>query len=410
MPAASLTLSHRYKLSKTDCKPSPTAVFHKRLTNSHSDVYQRTRHIVQAKLNPTAKETWDTASKDGGDDGAPIDHKPYNALVLLFNPGYRRAGNLFPARLRTPKNALNADSGYQVDLGPALRIGPLPTFDRTPQALGIPSTGDHYRAATGESSTQKRPPASPGKSSSTSKKQRKGSSHHDGRAQSDTGSGDDEDEGDRPSRDGLRFPLPNDSPDRLSFACPFCKNDRRRYKECIGLQITAMSYVIQHIRRRHVLKEVSVDVQETTPSMGDITYRKKRRNLKKIVYYCARCREEFRGSGADVRWGHHAPCQERSIAQAGVLLPGELELLQIELRKVRTVPEKWEKMWTTLFPGIPVPSPYNEAEGTVSVGDVAQLNSFDVLQLQPIPSAFNWGGDGFFDFLPNNNPDLGYTN
>ncbi|KAF5533276.1 ankyrin protein [Fusarium mexicanum] len=402
MPAASLTLPHRYKLSKTDCKPSPTAVFHKRLANSLSDVYQRTRGIFQAKLNPIAKETWDTASKDGGDDGAPIDHhKPYNALVLLFNPGYLRAGNLFPARLHTPKSALNAHSGHQVDLGPALRIGPLPTFDRTPQALGIPSTGDHYRAATGESSSQKRPPASPGKSENTSKKQRKESRHHGVGALSDTGSGNNEDDEGDPSRDGPRFPLPTNSPDE-TFRCPFYRKDPDRYDTCKGHRIKSISYVTQHIGRCHRLKEVRMGVQDTAGCTdGDSTKPERTTDPNKLVYYCETCRQEFRGPGADARCDHHScceqptckkltcPCRKRSIAETGVLLPEECDDLKSEVRKVKGNMEKWTKIWTTLFPGTSVPSPFNEAEEAVSfavsTGDVAQPNN----DFQPIPSAVN---------------------
>ncbi|KAJ4056913.1 hypothetical protein NW761_003482 [Fusarium oxysporum] len=387
MPLA-LSLPHRCKLSKTDCKPSSTAGLHKRLIKRLSHAYQRTRDIFEVKLNSTAKETWNTASNYVGDDGEPIGHhKPYNALILLFNPGYPRAGNLFPARLRTQQNVLNAHSGHLVDLGPALRIGTFPTSDHTPQTLGIPSTGDHHRAATGESSSQKRPPGSPGTSGSTSKKQRKESRQSDDRALSDTGSDDDEDDEGDSGRDGPRFPLPEDSPHPASFACPFCKNHPDRYSECKGLQIAAISYVTQHIGRRHVLKQVTMDVQETAPSTDDITYRKKRRDPEKIVYYCERCRDEFRGPGADVRWDRHSACQKRSIAQTGVLLPVEFETLKSEVRETRGILKKWEKIWTTLFPGTSVPSPYNEAEGAVSIGDVAQPHN--VFQLQPFHSPIN---------------------
>ncbi|KAL7765246.1 hypothetical protein ACKLNR_003162 [Fusarium oxysporum f. sp. zingiberi] len=387
MPFAFL-LPHRWKPSKSDGEGSPTSGLHNSFTKRLSHACRRKRDIVEVKLNSAAKETWNTASNNGGDNGEPIGHdKPYNALILLFNPSYPGAGNLFRARLRTQQNVLNAHSGHLVDLGPALRIGPFPTSDLTPQKLGISSTGDHYRAAAGESSSQKRPPGSPGKSSSTSKKQRQESRHPDDGAQSDTGSDDDEDDEGDSSRDGPRFPLPEDSPHRKSFACPFCKNHPDRYSECKGLQIASLSYVTQHIGRRHVLKQVTVDVQETAPSTDDVTYLKKRRDPKKIVYYCEKCRDEFRGPGADVRWDRHPPCQERSIAQTGVLLPAEFEKLKVEVRKTVGIPKKWEKIWTTLFPGTSAPTPYNEAEGAVSIGDVAQPHN--VFQLQPFPNAVN---------------------
>ncbi|KAG4267206.1 hypothetical protein FPRO04_04818 [Fusarium proliferatum] len=379
--AVASSLPHHHKLSETgyNLKSSSTIGLHKRLAKRLSDVYQRTRDTVKVKLNSTSKKTWDTASNDGGDDDAPIDHhKPYNAVVVLLNPGYLRAGNLFPAKLRPPKNVLNPHSGHQVDLGPALRIGPLPTSNRTPQALGIPSTEDHYRAATGESSSQKRPPASPGNSGSASKKQRKESRDRGDGAPSGDNNEEDDDEGD-PSLDGPHFPWPKTSPHHKTFPCPFYQKHPARYDECKGHRITSISYLNQHIARCHLLKVVRMGVQDPVQSAnGNPTNVERTTDPNKIRFYCAICRDEFRGLGADKRLKKHRCSQAKSIAETGMLLLEEFGDLKSEVHKVSGTWEKWAKIWTTLFPGTPVPSPFNEAE------DVAQANDF-----QPIPSAVN---------------------
>ncbi|KAF5558256.1 ankyrin protein [Fusarium napiforme] len=373
------SLPHRYKLSDTgyNLKPLSTTGLHQRLAKRLSDVYKRTRDTVQVKLNSTSKKTWNASSNDGCDDDAPIDHhKPYNAVVVLFNPGYLRAGNLFPARLRTPKNFFNAHSGHQVDSGPALRIGPLPTSSGAPQALGTPSTEDHYRAAKGESSSQKRPPASPGKSGSNSKKQRKESRHlGDG----DPSGNNEDDEGD-PSLDGPHFPWPKTSPHNKTIPCPFYQKHPARYDECKGHRIKSISYVIQHILRCHLLKVVKMGVQNTDQSAnGNPTDMERTTDPNKIRFYCPTCRDGFRGVGADKRLKKHTCSQVKSIAETGMLLPEEFGDLKSEVHKVSGTREKWAKIWMTLFPGTPVPSPYNETE------DVAQPNN----DFQPIPSAVN---------------------
>ncbi|KAH7254226.1 uncharacterized protein BKA55DRAFT_356252 [Fusarium redolens] len=376
---SALPVPHRWRPSNNDSDRSFTSGLHKRFTKRLLHFYRRKRSKPDVKVTAKTKQTRNTTSTKGDDNGESIGQdKTYNALILLFNSGYPVANILARARLHIQQNVLNAHSGHLGDLGPALRIGPFLTSDLAPQKLGI-STGDQHMAAMGGPSSQKRPPGSPGKSGSTSKKPRKENRHPDDRAQSDTDGDDEDDEGD-PGRDGPRFPLPKSSPDRKSFVCPFYKNHPARYCKCKGLRITAISYVTQHIRRCHVLKQVTMDVQETAQSMdGNSTYLEKTKDPDKIVFYCPTCRDEFRGRGADVRWDRHTGCRKQSIAQTGVLLPVEFEKLKEEVTATSGNYRKWEKIWTTLFPGTSIPTQYNEAE----TGDDTQPHT--IIRHQPFP-------------------------
>ncbi|KAF5631718.1 ankyrin protein [Fusarium sp. NRRL 52700] len=345
------------------------------------------------------KQTEYTPSNNGNDDRKSIgQHITYKALSQLFKSGYPVPDILALARVQCQQNVLNTHSGHLGDSGPALCIGPLPSLDLAHQKLDI-CTGDHYRAAAGGLSSQKRPPGSPGKSGNNSKKPRKekkqltdnaqdgtngdGADGRDDESQSDT----DNDEGDS-SRDGPRFPLPTNSPDRKRIACPFHKYHPARYCNCKGLRITSISYVIQHFDRRHVLKEVRMDVQETAHSTDDNPIHAERTtDPDKIVFYCPTCRDEFHGRGADIRYERHTGCQTRSIAQTGVLIPAEFKKLKDDVTATSGNDKKWEKIWTTLYPGIPTPTQYNEAEPVAPIAVDAQPH--DAIQHHPFSGAVN---------------------
>lgn len=281
-----------------------------------------------------------------------------------------------------------------------MRIGPFPLLDLVPKKLDISvdDTGDRHKGAARGPSRQKRPPRNPGKSGSNSKKPRKentqgedkarnGADGDDGKAQSDRGSDDDDDddediedgendenvEGDS-SRDGPRYPQPEDSPNHRTIGCPFYKYDPARYYKCKGHHITTISYATQHISRRHVLKQRTVGVQRTGKDKNpDLT---KTKNPKNIVFYCPTCRDEFHGPRADIRYEHHLACEAKTIAQTGVLLPEELVRLKREVTATTGENNKWEKIWTTLYPGTSTAIQYSDAETVAPIGvDVQPHNS-----------------------------------
>ncbi|KAM0310309.1 hypothetical protein ACHAPQ_012503, partial [Fusarium lateritium] len=186
------------------------------------------------------------------------------------------------------------------------------------------------------------------------------------------GSNDDEDdendEGDS-SRDGPRFPQPEDSPDRKGYECPFYQCHPARYHKCKGIRPTLISYVTQHIFRCHLLKRCTMDVQETAQSTGDNPNDLlKTTKPDDIVFYCTKCRDEFHGPGADVRFERHPACEAKGIAQTGVLLPAEFKKLKEAVIATSGNDNKWETIWATLYPPTSTPTPDSEAETVAPIG------------------------------------------
>ncbi|SCO80964.1 uncharacterized protein FRV6_05177 [Fusarium oxysporum] len=370
----------RWRLSTSDNDGSSRSGSHKRSTKRLLHFYRRKRNKPDVK-DIEAKQACAATPINGNDDDQSIDQevrdRSCNPLILLLKSGYPKADILSRARLHIQQNVLNPHSGHLGAFGPALRIGPFPT-DPVPK-LRIGTSSDDHRGATKGGSSQKRPSGNPCKSGSTGKKPRRESKNSD-KAQSDNGSDDNGGEDKRRKRrkrrkdhDGPRFPWPENSSDRKSFVCPFYKAQPDRYCLCKGLRITSISYVTQHIGRCHVLNHVTLDVQETDQSTDDNpTHPGTTRDPDKIVFYCWRCRIEFRGLGADERWDSHTNtgCDEQSIAETGVLLPGEFKKLKGAVAAVSGDHEKWEKIWTTCFPRESTPTQYNEAETTDNVAPI----------------------------------------
>ncbi|KAF5588396.1 ankyrin protein [Fusarium pseudocircinatum] len=366
-----LSVRHRWRLSNSEDDESSTPGLHKRFTKRLSHFWRRKRDRFDTKVAAKTKQAGDAPSHNGNDDRKSIGQRvPFKALSLLSKPGYPGPDTLARARLQCQQ------------------------------------IGDHYRAAAGGPSSHKRPPGSPGKSGSNSKKPRKenrqptdkaqngangdGAEGGGGEAPSDTDSDDDEEDKGDSRRDGPRYPLPTSSPDRKRIlACPFHKYHPARYCKCKGLRITSVSYVIQHIGRGHVLKEVRMDVEEAAQSKDDSPTRpEKTTNPDKIVYYCPTCRYEFHGRGADIRCERHTDkgCKTKSIADTGVLLPAEFRKLKEDVTAA-SGNDKWEKIWKTLYPGIPTPTPYNETEPVAPLTVDAQPQTD--IQHDPLPGGVN---------------------
>ncbi|KAF5590939.1 uncharacterized protein FSUBG_10668 [Fusarium subglutinans] len=399
-----LSVRHRWRLSNCEGDESSTPGLHKRFTKRLSHFWRRKRDRFDTKVAAKTKQAGDAPSNNGIDDPKSIGQRmPYKALSLLFKSGYPVPDILARARLQCQQNVLHAHSGHLRDFRPTSRIGPFPTLGLAPQKLDF-CTGDHYRATAGGSSSHKRPPGSPGKSGSNSKKPRKENKQPADKAQngansdgcegggggdapSDTDSDEDEDDEGDSSRDGPRFPLPTNSPDK-TFPCPFHKYHAARYCKCKGHHITSISYVIQHIGRRHLLKEVRMDVQETAHSTDDNTTQAERTtDPAKIVFYCPRCRNEFHGRKADVRNERHTGCEPKSIAQTGVLIPAEFRKLKENVTAASGDDQKWKKIWTTLYPEETTTTQHNEAEPMATIAVDAQPHND--IQHDPLPGAVN---------------------
>ncbi|KAF5707951.1 ankyrin 3 [Fusarium mundagurra] len=207
----------------------------------------------------------------------------------------------------------------------------------------------HSQYAAAGPSIQKRHPDEFGQ---RSKKQRRDKPHEEGAGMDNTGGDSDGDDRGSSQFDGLRYPHHN-NPSRGLFACPFHKYDPVRYTKCLNIRLASISYVMQHIRKRHVLnlKPKDIDYGPLPP------------NPKDISVYCPQCRHEFHGLGADIRLQHHGRFCENSsqpatIENTGVLLPHEFDRLKLEMRSVSGDIAKWDVMWQIFFPFSPTSSPY----------------------------------------------------
>ncbi|CZR32672.1 uncharacterized protein FPRO_01972 [Fusarium proliferatum ET1] len=172
-----------------------------------------------------------------------------------------------------------------------------------------------------------------------------------------------------------RYPLHRYPPPQF-FACPFAKYDPARYMSCLGLTLRRPSDITQHISRLHVLRD---DVPES------------RQNIRpdKICVYCTWCRQEFHGQGAERRLRDHttackASKKPASIAEAGVLLPHEYELVLSVRNMAHDSTAKWNAIWHGCFPQTPAPSPYVEI--AVSRAEAQRI----LEQLLASPAANPW--------------------
>ncbi|KAF5710540.1 ankyrin protein [Fusarium mundagurra] len=369
---SAILVPRRWRLNTNDNDASSCPGWHKGFTKRLFHFHRHKRNKPYAK-DIDAKQPCATTSLNRNDNDRSIHQevrdKTCNSLVHPFNSSYPRADILSRVGLCLHQNVRRLHRGYLGTLEPAL-LGPFLT-DPVPQ-LRIGASSDDHRGVTKGGPSQKRPPESPGKcpGGSTGKKQCRGGKNS-GKAQNDRGSDDNGEEDKRRKRrkrrkekDGPRFPWPENSADRKNFECPFYKAQPDRYSPCEGHRHSSISYVNQHIGRCHVLNHVTLADQETGQSADDNpTLLRTTTDPDKIVHYCPRCRIEFHGHGANERCDSHkiAGCEAQTIAQTGVLLPGEFVKLKSAVAAVSGDDEKWEKIWITCFPREPTTAQYNEA-------------------------------------------------
>ncbi|KAF4947325.1 hypothetical protein FSARC_13991 [Fusarium sarcochroum] len=145
-----------------------------------------------------------------------------------------------------------------------------------------------------------------------------GNNSSNGGAKNGNGNGQDPGETEGVSNNGEQ------QPSTKKFDCPFHKLTPFKYECCEGFNFTGWDRVLQHLKRRHVLK-------------GE---------------YCANCRTEFNDKGARAEGlkNEHiirATCQLATAIETGKLLPIEYDDLT-GLGPGSQV-EKWYKGWDKLF-------------------------------------------------------------
>ncbi|KAK7425766.1 hypothetical protein QQZ08_007742 [Neonectria magnoliae] len=128
------------------------------------------------------------------------------------------------------------------------------------------------------------------------------------------GSGDDEDED---SRDGVQCSAGTARfEDSRRLACPFLKWNTARYKEMCSLKLQNISYVKDHLRKKHY-----------TP-------------------YCARCYMK------DAPSGH--VCTLQSRAPVGLITLDKLRAINERAARTKSLEEQWQRLYAVLFPDEPV--------------------------------------------------------
>ncbi|KAF5649984.1 hypothetical protein F52700_423 [Fusarium sp. NRRL 52700] len=174
------------------------------------------------------------------------------------------------------------------------------------------------------------------------------------------------------------------------FECPFCKDDPHHYQECRGLRLTRLYDVIQHIKRQHLLDEVTLESQADLP--------------ENIILYCPRCRCLFRGIGASsqlrVHLNQDVDCQPVSIGESGFMISKEFNELKKELSKERSDHEKWFIIWNKCYPGkrrpksprVEISVPRLEVESILQ--DV--LQSVPGIRQEEVPSIIERCADRFY--------------
>ncbi|KAM0205483.1 hypothetical protein ACHAPA_009657 [Fusarium lateritium] len=219
-------------------------------------------------------------------------------------------------------------------------------FTSTQKPTRLTAVSNVIYEADGESSVEKRPMGDPGESGHKTKRQmqRRGINSGD---KGEDGKG----KGKAPPPDGPRYP-PSGPTLRKRFECPFHKDSPDWYYMCKGKCMPRISDVTNHLKRRHLLLRVGIDLGRNTQPQD-------------IVDYCPRCRIEFHGFGAAGRLQDHLgqenKCQEATIQQTGVMLLAEFEELKRELRSASDEVAKWFIIWRMCFLQIPPPSsPYVE--------------------------------------------------
>ncbi|RTE84096.1 hypothetical protein BHE90_001449 [Fusarium euwallaceae] len=136
----------------------------------------------------------------------------------------------------------------------------------------------------------------------------------------DRGNGKSEDDGQhlRPSKRPKRPPSRSLVKPRF-LACPFWKLDPDKHWECFLKKITTVSYVKQHLSRRH------------TPTL-----------------YCQRCLTIFDHAESHHQHVFGEPCTPRPLARLDGISPDQS--LQLSKKSKGTTEEQWYAIWGILFP------------------------------------------------------------
>ncbi|KAI1079384.1 hypothetical protein F5B20DRAFT_177009 [Whalleya microplaca] len=138
---------------------------------------------------------------------------------------------------------------------------------------------------------------------------------------------DDDDSNQESSRLSNKIP-PNSSPAIKTLACPFYKRAPAEHQSCARVVLTKISYVKQHLIRRH-----------------------------SAPIYCPRCYETFGSNGElDDHYRKAIPCDIQHEKIVTGLSAAQREHLSRRSDQSLTDEGKWFEVWRTIFPNEPHPT------------------------------------------------------
>ena len=121
---------------------------------------------------------------------------------------------------------------------------------------------------------------------------------------------------------------------RLLFACPFCKKDTLRYRDCYSVKLTKISYVKQHLSRNH-----------------------------SFPIYCSLCMQRFETEHARDIHTRAATCQRQPLVDWEGVTEPQKQQLRKKPPKNTSEEDQWFMIFKILFPGHPLPvSPYIDGD------------------------------------------------
>lgn len=144
--------------------------------------------------------------------------------------------------------------------------------------------------------------------------------------------GEEDNDGRRKSRSSGKLPQGKPHPLQQMLACHFCKRDPRRYRKCCNFGGAKISYVKQHIYRKH-----SVNI------------------------YCPRCMQQFDSAYTRDQHTRLGQCQLRDILERPEGITSEQrDWMSRRMPSGTSEEQRWYAVWDHLFPDATrPPSPYN---------------------------------------------------
>ena len=167
----------------------------------------------------------------------------------------------------------------------------------------------------------------------------------------------------------------------LSFACPFCKKDPRRYRICYRYRLSRIGDVKQHINRCH-----------------------------RLPVYCPLCMEVFATESLRDEHIRARSCPTKSVEPFDGVTEDQKKLLARRISSKIPEEEQWYAVFEILFPDHPRPlSPYIDQKLSEELGSFQDFMASEGLKIirEHLQPHINWAPDHDGDLEAFQNQILG---